>query len=86
MRTSILLGTTLILAAATGCTTMRGMTSDPTIVQASADSVTYRAAEGLRDETKSNAEAHCQKQGKQAELEGVVPGTNSERSFTYRCI
>ena len=86
MRISILLGSSLILAAAAGCTTMRGMTSDPTIVQASAESVTYRAAEGLRDETKSNADKHCRKQGKRAELEGVVPGQDSERSFTYRCV
>ena len=82
----ILLGAFAILASATGCTTMRGMTSDPTIVQASADSVTYRAAEGLRDEAKSGAESHCKKQGKSAELEGVVPGENSERTFTYRCV
>lgn len=60
MKIVFLLGASVILAAATGCTTMRGMTSDPTIVQASADSVTYRAAEGLRDEAKSGAENHCQ--------------------------
>jgi predicted small secreted protein len=86
MKVSILLSASLILVSATGCTTMRGMTSDPTIVQASADSITYRAAEGLRDEARKGAETHCEKQSKRAELEGVVPGNNSERSFTYRCV
>ena len=86
MRHVLALASATILLSTAGCATVRGMTRAPVLVQASPTSITYRAAEGLRDEAKNGAEAHCEKQGKRAELEGVVPGDDTERSFTYRCV
>ena len=74
------------LLLAGGCATVRGVTSDPVIVQASPQSITYRAAEGLRDEARKGAERHCEKQGRKAQLETVVPGEDTERAFTYLCV
>ena len=75
-----------LLLSASACATVRGVVADPVIVSASPESVSYRAAEGLRDETRESAKKHCRNQGRDAELERVIPGDDTERTFVYRCV
>jgi hypothetical protein len=84
MKKSILLLSGAIMFTVPGCATMfRG---EPTVNQASADSVTYRIKGPQLDRARALADAHCAKVGRRAVQDRVDRAEGNDRLASFNCV
>ena len=84
MKKNLLLFSVAIMFTVPGCASMfRG---EPTVNQASPDSVTYRIKGPQLDRAKELADAHCAAVGRQAVQDRVERAEGNDRLASFRCV
>lgn len=84
MRKTLMILSAAIMFTVPGCASMfRG---EPTVNQASSDSVTYRIKGPQLDRARALADAHCAAVGRQAVQDRVERAEGDDRLASYNCV